>query len=115
MHAALPLILLLVFFLVVRGERASAQDDVETRAHLCLKNPESCFENFSQEDFEYDYHECHSWSSSLVCTACYKHPKRYLGQVSIECPNKPKAKCRLLLPADFKERRVDPAYCERPK
>lgn len=109
-----PVLFFILVSVVLMGQAGGLPNDPKERALLHLKDPAYYFKDFSQERFKYDSHECHALPSSLVCTACYKHPKRLLGQISIECPNKPKAACELLLlPADFKPKGVDPAYCEK--
>ncbi len=98
-------------------------DDAETRALLYLKpSPQGYVghlpDNFDLEDFQYDRHTCHDSpidDDQIVCTACYSHPKNYLGQLSVECPKKAADPCSILLfnSAELSnELGINPATCE---
>jgi len=94
--------------------------DAEKRALLYLKPHPSGFvghlpEPFNFEDFTYNYHKCHDHKEGLVCTACYKHPKKYLGTLSVVCPYIEGQFCTLLLFGEafhYEDWGVDPAWCE---
>ena len=93
-------------------------EDPEERALLYLSpHPQGYIghlpDDFNFEEFQYSYHQCHNHEEGLICTACYSHPKNYLGNLSVLCPYEGDECTLLLLAADLiKTYNVDPAYCE---
>lgn len=72
------------------------------------------YSNLDLGDFKYSHHTCQERTTKFVCTACYSHPKGYLGTLSVACPTKEGAECALLLlPQALKDNGVDLAYCEK--
>ena len=62
-------------------------------------------------EFTYDFHMCKRVGGALVCTACYRHPRKLLGTQSVVCTSDA---CTLLrYPDEIQEHGVDMAYCEK--
>jgi len=51
------------------------------------------------EDFTYRSHRCWGVKDGVVCSACYDHPKHYLGQMTVLCPWS-RALCRWVYTVD---------------
>lgn len=60
--------------------------NAENEAEKILRNPDGHIKGINMEEFTYREHSCKKYlGEQLVCTACYDHPKRYLGSLTVIC------------------------------
>lgn len=111
---ALVLLVLAVPGWVEAGPRDARARALKKRALAYLDpsvRPRPAVLSGSVPDFElFTYRDRRCWGlrDGLVCSACYDHPKRYLGQLTVLCPWN-RALCRYTESAD-EERRLGVDY-----
>lgn len=107
------------FDLAKAKPKPQKKDDIATHLMLAyMKDPEGHF-LLHMEGFKYHHHQCTEHGSDFVCTACYTHPKNYLGAIYLKCPetcieDSCYRICKLIFGEDeLKENGIDISYCER--
>ena len=88
----------------------TAATPAEDRAVKCVKDPESCFD-IEMEDLTYRSHSCRTEEGHLICTACYDHPKNYLGSLSIRCSHETAVCKDLSTNEEWVKYKIDLNYC----
>lgn len=96
-----PAILLATVFLVAAAPKLSKYEqralqylDPKVQPRPVVPDPQPDFEEFTYRD-----HFCWARKEGVVCSACYNHPKRYLGQMLVLCQWS-RTDCRYVIYAD---------------